>query len=198
MGGAEFGLRKRWEEWPKVCPGDCGRKTRPWHSSIAQFPGTVGAVNNTGICDPCKRKASGRPPRKQPTEQVTELAIRRSELAVEEGIRWRQRFEADRRRRGVPEDGYLMPGEKPAIIGKDRDDIPRPPKPKGKPGRKIIEPPKPARPQDAPHGVCDKGHALTLDGRGAKRCKPCLAAYKREWRAKRRRRGLPDQYEGKK
>lgn len=215
--------QKGWQDWPKSCPGGCGNLSRPTHSRKDQFPGTVPSVNNEGWCDKCRRLALGKPARHLQNTgtsraYVTDPKVRERREA--ELMEWRRRFEADRRARGIPEEGILFEGEV-AVVAQQPSwatlVIDKPGKCKNghdydfvddtgrrrcltcmrANGQKAGEKRKLARmePQDdAPHGRCKNGHPYVMYADGKKNCRPCRNEQKARWRKSRREAGLPANY----
>src|SRR5688572_30429944 len=93
---------KGWVGWPKRCPGTCGNLTRPWNARKEQFPNTRASVNKGGWCDPCRRASQGKPMRKTASKAVKAKTKEIEDSRVAGALAWRLRYEADRRRRGVP------------------------------------------------------------------------------------------------
>jgi hypothetical protein len=215
MGSSQGKKRKApkagWGDWPKACPGDCNEKTRPIHATLEDFPGTKQAVNNLGYCDPCNRKRRGLPPKVYGQTKAADpiTAGRR----LNELLKWRAGFEADRRWRGVPVEGYYLEGEVPdnpqaeaeqvnsklplkCKFGHEYDYLDA----RGRrrcstcmkangsmPGRKKIPEPEPDAP--APHGRCRRNHPMQIGGNGKKYCRTCRNRNKADWRARKAERG---------
>ena len=138
-------------DWPKPCPGGCGRVMRAPHMKAAQFPGrqTFQAVNNGGMCATCAGRKRDRTEKPVETE---EARLRRMRADIEAMVR-------DRRRRGVPPEGIAMPGE--TLDDPDRS-------------RPMPAPDQPLEDPEAPLGRCKHGHAFTkLDSVGHRFCPTC-------------------------
>lgn len=139
-------------DWPKPCPGGCGRVMRAPHHRSNQFPGrtTRAAVNNTGICHTCAGLSRRFVPLRPAETEEAKLRRMRADLDA---------LVADRRRRGVPPEGTPMPGEQPDYPDRQRalpvrDD-------------QYTDP-------EAPLGYCGRGHPFTgRDSAGRRWCKVC-------------------------
>ena len=202
-----------WDNWPKKCPGTCGRMTRPWNGLIAQFPDTVVSVNKKGYCDPCRRAAAGVPARKvveKPRKAASEALTAERVEALE---RWRLRYEAERRRRGIPPEGTVPDDHEAAF---DPPEVPNPGPDYGlgmdsaghfydgvdSKGRRMCSVCKSFNgakghnvAKTAPvEGKCRYGHQLTQYSDGKLYCRICRNRDKRRWREKRKAAGLPATY----
>lgn len=76
----------------------CGRTLRPYGAHVADAPDTVARASK-GLCQSCKRgPAVGRWKGTGPDPSL---------------VRWRTRYEEERRRRGISPNGEPMEGEHP-------------------------------------------------------------------------------------
>jgi hypothetical protein len=160
-----------------------------------------------GWCDACRRVATGKGIKVSARPYNTDPKIKERREA--ELLDWRRKFEADRRARGIPEEGILFKGETPSEpqqpkmatvayggpgkckYGHDYDTVDRTGRRRctacmkrngGSGGR----PRKAPDPEDgtAPYGRCKKGHPYFKDSYGARRCRICRAAQKVRYRAR--------------
>ena len=153
-----------WEGWPRPCPGGCGRLMREPHAKAGDYPDLVtrAAVNSTGYCTLCAGRGGAHRSRTPKPTEGEEAKLRRMRSEIESLV-------ADRRRRGVPPEGVLMPGETPEIPKRQR---PLPLK------DSFTDP-------DAPLGYCGRGHPFDrFDSAGRRYCVTC-----NEFKNKRAREG---------
>jgi hypothetical protein len=150
--------------------GNCGRLLRPPHARAHEYPNVKTAASqrvSEPWCQVCTGALKGRK-RGHHTEvpvESEEMRLKRIRIELQSMI-------ADRRRRGVPPEGIVMPGDDKMHIQLQRR----------MPGDKV--PPRPRTPkleetvdQDAPLGRCQKGHPFThRDPAGRRVCATCKDA----------------------
>lgn len=171
-------LELKIEDWPQPCHGGCGRLLRPPKYKAADFPNHKTACSQRVLdpwCQQCLARQKGKEPghRKEPlTEAEEEARIERirQDLLV---------MIADRRRRGVPPEGVVMPGDEKIHLDLQRRMPGEQPAPKPRTPR-LEETATP----EAPLGHCRRGHPF--DGKdpvGRRTCSTCA-----EWRLENNRR----------
>jgi len=157
-------------QWPQPCMGNCGRLLRPPHSRAHEYPNIKTAASqrvSEPWCQVCTGALKGRKgghraaPSAMETEEVR-LARIRTELHY---------MIADRRRRGVPPEGIILPGDEKIHVHLQRQ-MPGEKPPPAPRTRKLEE----TADEDAPLGRCQKGHPFThRDPAGRRSCATCKA-----------------------
>lgn len=165
-------------DWPQPCLGNCGRLLRPPKTKSADFPNHKTAASQRVVepwCQHCRALATGKKlgHRKEPVSPAEEEArIER----IRQDLQW---MIADRRRRGVPPEGIVMPGDDKMHLDLQRR-MPgdkQAPQPRTRPLEETAD-------KDAPLGYCRRGHPF--DGKdpvGRRTCGTCA-----QWRLENNRR----------
>lgn len=160
-------------DWPQPCNGGCGRLLRPPKAKAKDYPNRRTCASQRVLepwCQVCTGKIKGKKGghHKEPVTPLSEAEEERRIEAIRADLR---RMVADRRRRGIPPEGVVLPGDQKMHVRLQR----ALPGEKLKPARRT---PKLAETQaeDAPMGRCSRGHPFTdLDPVGRRRCETCAA-----------------------
>lgn len=155
-------------DWPQPCLGNCGRLLRPPKTTAADYPGQVTACSQRVLepwCQQCRARAKGKDLSHNkgpltPAEEEARLERIRGDLRV---------MVADRRRRGIPPEGIVLPGDDKMHLRLQRL----------MPGEKAAPEPRTlplsaTADAEAPLGLCRRGHAFDgHDTSGRRTCSTC-------------------------
>lgn len=144
--------RFRDEGWPFDCKGGCGRQVRPPHTPAAEFPNTVMAARNDGVCVMCDKYT--RLDLRAPSAAPGSRNAAAEQESIDRARAWLDKYAADRRARGISPEGVVFEGEDAQHIERQR--------------------PLPESNQPQSLGVCSKGHPFTRRlNNGQRWCDEC-------------------------
>lgn len=176
-------------DWPQPCEGGCGRLLRPPKTKAADYPNHKTAASQRVVepwCQQCRARATG----KDLSHSTAPRTAAEEEARLERIRQDLRDMVEDRRRRGVPPEGIVLPGDEKMHLKLQRvmpGDKPAP-EPRTRPLEETVAP-------DAPLGLCRRGHPF--DGKdpvGRRTCSTCA-----KWRLEnnRRRKEAEPQNRGK-